>query len=234
MLIDLALINIESRANVEVWVRKTRRGISTTQPDGPLTTVKDLPPLERQDAHEFAWDGVEGLYVRPLSNGSSAADRGALRLVNGADDGRHRLGIRFRLPEGEGLYRVTAVLGSTDDVHPYLELRDENARHYGMAIYAIRRTSVLRTRRASVLRTHGNVRKAGVTLIGDGRVKVWLELACDGESGAGYVGFASSTGAVSYQGDGRSSLQFFGLEIAQRGSWLDVLRRWGRDRNRAA
>jgi len=207
ILIDLAFINIESSSDVEVWARQTRPGIPSTQSAGPLATLANLPPIETLSAgHEFAWDGVDGLYVRRPSDGDSAdQDQGALELICGADDGRHRLGIRFRLPDRDGGYRVSAMLRSPNDVRMYLELRDGSGTNAGLALYDIRQ--------AAVLLQDGAVREAGAAIADGGRFKVWAELDYAEQWGVLYIGFASSSGAISYQGDGRRSLQLCGLEI---------------------
>lgn len=206
ILIDLAFINIESRSSVEVWVRQTRLGIATTHRTGPLTMMRDLPPVETLGCDQLAWDGVDGLYVRRQTGAGAATGGGGLELVCGADEGRHRLGIRLRLPGSDGVYRMTAIFHPQDNVKLCIDLRDDPAQNQGLAVYEVAN--------ASVVRWEGDIRDAGGEVSEDGLIRLWGELACTGQWAIVYIGFVSPTGAVAYQGDAMSTLQLCGLEIA--------------------
>lgn len=202
ILFERGLVNIENIGNSEVWVRASRLGIAAPRQIGPPTPVEGLPAIAMQKGYELAWDGVDGLHVRQISDEISPTQ---LHLVAAETHGRHRLGVRFKLPAGTGTYRLTAFVRPEISRRAYLELRDGSGANYGVAMYDLLAPSCIRR--------IGGLLDAGAVAAEDGWISIWAELSYAEASGAGYFGLASPSNDITYRGDGRSGLDFSHVAI---------------------
>lgn len=204
---DSGFLNVETIANTETWVRKLRAMSCASQGMEMPTTTEQLPAIASVENSHLEWDGVDGLYVRSRTDTAAPPGLKPLQLVAAPVAGRHRMGIRFRLPPGGGTYRVTALVKCESVQRVYLESRDGASKNFGLSSYDLKQRSVLRIDDA--------IRDAGIETTEFGWIKIWNDLDYIDEVGVVYIGHLSGKNELSYLGDGGSALQFLTIEIGQ-------------------
>jgi FkbM family methyltransferase len=200
---NLGFMNVENIDNTEAWASSSRAGVDRLRTFEASTTAELPPPAPTLQGYEPAWDGVDGLVVRELPAVSGQAADRSLRLITTTSDGRHRLGLRFRLP-APGAYRVTARFNAECRTWLYLEIRDGIEANQGVAIYD--------PASVSVVEVQGKLLDAGIATE-DRTTSVWGDLRYADAFGVVYIGMMSRHGEISYRGDGRSELRIFGLDV---------------------
>jgi len=204
---DSAFLNVETIANTETWVRKLRAKSCASQGMEMPTATEQLPAIASVENYHLEWDGVDGLHVRSRTDTTAQPGSKPLQLVAAPVAGRHRLGIRFRLPPGGGLYRVTALVKCESVQRVYLENRDGASKNFGLSSYDLKQRSVLGIDDA--------IRDAGIETTESGWIKIWNDFDYTDEVGVVYIGHLSEENELSYLGDGGSALQFLTIEIGQ-------------------
>jgi hypothetical protein len=170
--------------------------------------VDPLPNLQNYYG-DFAvsCDGIEGLIAEPAGAAPLAGAAQRLKMIVSKKWGRHRFGIQIRGLALEQTYRVTLWLQVREESHILLDLRDDQALHYGTVIFKLPD--------AEVLRVTGDARAPGFEIRDDGWVRVWVDMTYSAEPGVVYAVLLDLADSPEHFGDGEVGFEFGGIEIAE-------------------
>jgi hypothetical protein len=121
--------------------------------------------------------------------------------------GRHRFGIAIRGLAPERVYRVSLWLKAALETRVLMDLRDGPSLHYGTAIFSLPEVAVLRET--------GDVAASGFRSHDDGWTRVWADMAYAEAPGVIYLALLDAADAPEYFGDGRTGVEFGGIEIIE-------------------
>jgi hypothetical protein len=170
-----------------------------------VAALESLPDPPNTNEYQAEWDGIDGLYVHrlPTPNGNGLATH--LQLIAAPTEGRHRLGIRFRLPTSPGVYCVEALLRPAGARYAYIELRDGTELNYAVVIADICVPSIVTI--------DGACRNARIGATINGWIQLSTELDFADDLAVAYVGILSRDMEFSYVGDIELRLQLAHIEM---------------------
>lgn len=166
-----------------------------------------LPDLENYGEFELLCDGLEELIAEPVGPAPLASATRRLQMIVSKKWGRHRFGIEFRRLRSEQTFRVTLWLKVGEESHILLDLRDDQAQHYGTVIFKLPEPAVLRLT--------GDARAPGYQIRDDGWVRVWVDMTYSGKSGVVYATLLDLADSPEHFGNGEVGFEFGGIEVAE-------------------
>jgi len=104
-------------------------------------------------------------------------------------------------------YRVSAWLRTAAPIEVMLDLRDDQATHYGKAVFKLPD--------AAVVRSQGNATSPGAAVDANGWTRVWADMTFTGEKAVVYVTLLDPSEAEQFAGDGQLGIGFGGIDVAR-------------------
>lgn len=169
-----------------------------------LSAASQLPALRPIGSFAASWDGMQGLDVNP-AGGAAVTPEGPWHLVAVPENGRHRLGITVRGLKPGSVYRVSAWVRAGGAVPVLLDVRDGRAAHYGNVLFKLPADTVDASK--------GDVANSGVARQADGWVRISTDMTFADDTAVVYVTMLDASGADQFLGDGKTAIDFGGLDI---------------------